>query len=77
MSAILGRIAEGLAVGDRVELRDFGSFAVRRRDARQGRNPRTGTKIDVAAKAEVRFKPEKGMHARLSSGSAPSEMAAE
>ena len=77
VSAILGRIAEGLAVGDRVELRDFGSFAVRRRDARQGRNPRTGTKIDVAAKAEVRFKPEKGMHARLNGGCTSNMLAAE
>jgi integration host factor subunit beta len=43
-------ISEALARGDRVELRGFGAFSVRHRDARRGRNPRTGESVDVEAK---------------------------
>ena len=77
VSAILGRVAEALVAGDRVELRDFGSFTVKRREARHGRNPRTGAKVDVAAKADVRFKPGKRMHARLNGIWEPSETVAD
>ncbi len=77
VSAILGRITEALAAGDRVELRDFGSFAVKVRGAYTGRNPRTGASVDVPAKVDVRFKPGKAMHTRLNGGLAPSAMAAE
>jgi integration host factor subunit beta len=65
VSAILDRIAEALADGDRVELRGFGSFEVRHRDARDGRNPRTGEVVAVEARASVHFKPSKAMRARL------------
>ena len=65
VDAILDRIADALADGDRVELRDFGTFAVRDRDARTGRNPRTGKIVTVAAKQSVHFKPGKAMRARL------------
>lgn len=65
VDAILDRISDALAAGDRVELRDFGAFTVRRREARAGRNPRNGTAVDVPAKAEPHFKPGRAMHARL------------
>ncbi|MEQ9447889.1 MAG: HU family DNA-binding protein, partial [Rhodospirillaceae bacterium] len=42
--------------GDRVELRGFGAFSVKRRDARIGRNPRTGESVSVAEKAVPYFK---------------------
>lgn len=77
VSTILGRMAEALADGDRVELRDFGSFSVKTREAYTGRNPRTGALVDVPAKADVRFKPGKGMHTRLNGGPTPSETTAE
>lgn len=77
VNAILGRMAEALAAGDRVELRYFGSFAVKVRGAYRGRNPRTGVLVDVPAKVDVRFKPGKAMHTRLNGGSAPSAVAAE
>ena len=52
-------IAERLAEGGRVELRGFGSFSTREREARTGRNPRTGKAVDVAAKRVPFFKPGK------------------
>lgn len=63
--AVLGTISEALARGDRVELRDFGTFSVRDQDAHTGRNPRTGAMVTVEAKSGVRFRPGKGMQTRL------------
>ena len=45
VNAILDTIADALARGDRVELRGFGAFSVKRRDAHTGRNPRTGETV--------------------------------
>ena len=42
VNAILDEITDALRQGDRVELRGFGTFSIKERDARQGRNPRTG-----------------------------------
>ncbi|GJD43430.1 Integration host factor subunit beta [Methylobacterium cerastii] len=47
VDAILGRITDALVTGDRVEIRGFGSFSVKDRPARQGRNPKTGASITV------------------------------
>jgi len=54
-----------LARGDRVELRGFGAFSVKKRDARQGRNPRTGSTVSVAAKYVPYFKTGKDLRERL------------
>ncbi len=58
-------ISQHLAEGKRVELRGFGAFSTRARDARIGRNPRTGDPVDVAAKQVPYFKPGKEMRQRL------------
>jgi len=58
-------IAARLAEGGRVELRGFGTFTTRARDARTGRNPRTGDSVDVPAKRVPYFKPGKEMRERL------------
>ena len=58
-------ITEALAEGKRVELRGFGAFSVRQRDARLGRNPRTGEAVDVDEKKVPFFKMGKGMRERL------------
>jgi integration host factor subunit beta len=50
ISIVLGRITEFLVNGDRVELRGFGSFSVRKRKEMEGRNPRTGSKVMVEEK---------------------------
>ena len=65
VNAILDTITVALARGDRVELRGFGAFAVRRRSARSGRNPRTGKTVDVSERAYLNFKPGMEMQARL------------
>ena len=58
-------IARRLADGGRVELRGFGAFSTRERNARKGRNPRTGETVEVAEKRVPYFKPGKEMRQRL------------
>ena len=58
-------ICTQLAQGGRVELRGFGAFSTRERDARVGRNPRTGEAVNVPSKRVPYFKPGKDMLARL------------
>lgn len=61
-------IADKLAKGGRVELRGFGAFSTREREARQGRNPRTGENVSVPGKKVPYFKPGKEMRQRLNVG---------
>ena len=65
VNAVLDEITDALAAGTRVELRGFGAFSTRQRDARTGRNPRTGEAVDVDAKRVPYFKPGKEMRERL------------
>ena len=65
VNAILDTIADAMARGDRVELRGFGAFSVKKRDARTGRNPRTGQTVDVSEKVIPVFKTGKEMRLRL------------
>jgi integration host factor subunit beta len=65
VSALFDSITDQLAQGGRVELRGFGAFSTRQRDARTGRNPRTGEAVDVDAKRVPYFKPGKEMRERL------------
>jgi len=58
-------ISQRLADGGRVELRGFGAFSTRERQARKGRNPRTGEAVDVPGKRVPYFKPGKEMRQRL------------
>ena len=65
VNAILDEVTHALASGNRVELRGFGAFSVKRRDARLGRNPRTGEHVDVNEKVVPFFKTGKEMRERL------------
>ena len=58
-------IVSQLADGGRVELRGFGSFSTRARDIRNGRNPRTGTVVEVPAKRVAYFKAGREIRDRL------------
>lgn len=58
-------ITTALSNGDRVELRGFGAFSVKEREARVGRNPRTGEKVQVDAKRLPFFKTGKALRDRL------------
>ena len=65
VTTIFEEISSALASGDRVELRGFGAFSVKRRGARVGRNPRTGASVSVEAKAVPFFKTGKQLRERL------------
>ncbi len=68
VTTIFDEISEALARGERVELRGFGAFSVKRRDARIGRNPRTGEAVNVAEKHIPFFKTGKLLRERLNNG---------
>ena len=68
VTTIFDEIAAALTRGDRVELRGFGAFSVKHRDARTGRNPRTGASVDVAEKRVPYFKTGKQLRERLNGG---------
>ena len=65
VNAIFDQITAALAGGDRVELRGFGAFSVKRRDGRVGRNPRTGESVEVEEKHVPFFKTGKVLRDRL------------
>ena len=65
VDTIFEEIIGAMARGDRVELRGFGAFSVKSRDARQGRNPRTGESVQVDAKNVPFFKAGKLLRERL------------
>jgi integration host factor subunit beta len=68
VATIFGQIIAALARGDRVELRGFGAFTVKQRNARLGRNPRTGKEVRLDEKAVPVFKAGKEMRDRLNRG---------
>ncbi len=63
INTVFDSISSALATGDKVELRGFGSFRVRKRDARQGRNPQTGASVAVPSKKVPFFKAGKELKA--------------
>jgi integration host factor subunit beta len=65
VNTVFDEIIEAMARGDRVELRGFGAFSVKKRDARVGRNPRTGESVDVEEKHVPFFKTGKLLRERL------------
>jgi integration host factor subunit beta len=56
VEAVFSSIIDALQKGDKIELRGFGSFRIRRRDSRTGRNPKTGAGVLVPAKRVPHFK---------------------
>lgn len=65
VNCMIEQIADTLASGERIEIRDFGSFTVRQRTARIARNPKTGEPVAIPAKAVIHFKPGKQMKDRI------------
>jgi len=68
VSTIFNEIIEAMADGNRVELRGFGAFSVKKRNARVGRNPRTGDSVSVDEKHVPFFKTDKLLRDRLNGG---------
>ncbi len=62
---ILDHMAETLAEGERIEIRGFGSFSLHYREARLGRNPKTGEKVELEGKYVPHFKPGKELRERV------------
>jgi integration host factor subunit beta len=65
VTTIFDEISSALTRGDRVELRGFGAFSIKQRNARTGRNPRTGTTVEVPAKRVPYFKTGKQLRNML------------
>ena len=65
VETVFDEISDALANGDRVELRGFGAFSIKHRDARVGRNPRTGETVQVEAKRLPFFKTGKALREKL------------
>jgi len=68
VNLIMENIGKALVAGDKVEVRGFGSFKVKSRNARQARNPRTGESVAVPAKRVPYFKASNELKARLNEG---------
>ncbi|MDA2917433.1 MAG: integration host factor subunit beta [bacterium] len=67
VNTVFQSITEALASGDKVELRGFGSFRVRHRDSREGRNPKTGATVFIPAKKVPFFKAGKELREMIDS----------
>ncbi len=65
---IFESIVSTLNKGEKIELRGFGSFRVRQRNARKGRNPKTGASVNIPAKRVAYFKPGKDLKEVINNG---------
>jgi len=65
VDTIFDSMVECLAQGERIEIRGFGSFAVKHRDTREGRNPKTGETVHIPAKRMPHFKIGKELYGRI------------
>ncbi|MGR3540824.1 MAG: integration host factor subunit beta [Hasllibacter sp.] len=68
VNTVFSEITRAMSRGDRVELRGFGAFSTKQREARTGRNPRTGESVEVEAKSVPFFKAGKALRERLNEG---------
>lgn len=76
VKTLIEQMSATLAQGGRIEVRGFGSFSVRYRPPRVGRNPRTGETVGLSGKFAPHFKPGKALRERVNAGlRAPSEQA--
>ena len=65
VNTIFDSIGDALVSGDRVEIRGFGSFSIRERDAREARNPKSGEVVSIPAKKTPFFKTGKELRSRV------------
>src|SRR5438067_5320473 len=76
VDTVFRSIIEALHRGEKIELRGFGSFRLRKREPRKGRNPKTGDKVDVPPKKVPYFKPGKELKELINKEAGPSVAAA-
>jgi integration host factor subunit beta len=70
VETIFGSVIGALQSGDKIEIRGFGSFRIRQRNSRIGRNPKTGDRVEVPAKRVPYFKPSKELRDLVNPGEA-------
>ncbi|MEM0942499.1 MAG: integration host factor subunit alpha [Pseudomonadota bacterium] len=70
VESILGRIADALVAGDNVKISSFGTFALRDKGARIGRNPKTGQEVPIDPRRVLVFRPSHIMKERVNGGDA-------
>jgi integration host factor subunit beta len=68
VNTILGEISEALAREDRVELRGFGAFSIRKRDPRAARNPKNGEVVNIGERSAIYFRAGKELRDRINDG---------
>ncbi|ODS55099.1 MAG: integration host factor subunit beta [Acidobacteria bacterium SCN 69-37] len=73
VDTVFQSIVEALQRGEKIELRGFGSFRLRRRESRKGRNPKTGDRVDVPPKQVPYFKPGKELKDLINKADAEAE----
>jgi integration host factor subunit beta len=77
VDTIFDSVVRSLRVGDKIEIRGFGSFRTRQRKPRVGRNPKTGDRVEVPAKKIPFFKPSKELKDLVNTGAPPAVAAAQ
>ena len=70
---VLGEMADAIARGETVKLSSFGSFVVRSKGERIGRNPKTGIEVPISPRRVMVFKPSNNLKSRINGGSAQDE----
>src|ERR1700690_2982724 len=75
VESIFDSIVRALRTGEKIEIRGFGSFRTRQRQPRTGRNPKTGTRVEVPAKRIPFFKPSKELKDLVNHDQAPGDAA--
>lgn len=65
VNTVLGEISSGLVQGDRIELRGFGAFSIRKRDPRVARNPKNGDSVTVGERYAIYFRAGKELRERV------------
>ncbi len=70
VNTVLGGISDALVEGGRVELRGFGAFSVRKREARKARNPKNGAEVYIGERFAIYFRTGKELRERINQGSA-------
>lgn len=68
VKTIIEHMSQTLAVGERIEIRGFGSFSLHYREPRKGRNPKTGDAVELTGKYVPHFKPGKELRERVNMG---------
>ena len=77
VDTLFDAVIGALKTGDKIEIRGFGSFRTRQRNARTGRNPKTGAKVDVPAKRVPFFKPSKELRDSVNPSGAAKSISAD